>query len=193
MPNWTFPAGSIKPLVVFHGTDASILTTPGVTLITGLTPTPGFTGVTVVSGFKANLALCRANTDFGQGFYVTTSLHQARQWANARFVRTAGAGGNALVVAFALDRDWLASLESVAFARPIQDFWDLVTDCRHGFRPHQRLPPHNPPFDIVYGPVTIWPSKLVIQDCDQVSFHTTRAVRNLADPWIADRGTPTFP
>ncbi len=132
------------------------------------------------------MALCRPNTDFGQGFYVTTSEHQAKQWANTRWVRNPLSGIKALVLRFELDRDWIASLDTLAFARPIQDFWDLVTDCRNGFRPHQRLPPHNPPFDIVYGPVTLWPQILVIQDCDQISFHTSRAAagQGLRDPWI---------
>ncbi|HEX5327388.1 MAG TPA: DUF3990 domain-containing protein [Acetobacteraceae bacterium] len=182
MPKWTLPAGSIKPLVVFHGTDDTALGATGVP--------PG----SQLSGFRINLARCRPNTDFGQGFYATTSEHQARQWANSRWVRSPASGTNAVVLRFALDRDWLASLDALAFARPIPDFWDLVADCRNGFRPHQRLPPHNPPFDIVYGPVTIWPQLLVIQDCDQISFHTSRAAQGigLRDPWIHAVGSPTF-
>lgn len=107
MPQWTLPAGSIKPLVVYHGSDDSI---------------PGAAGMTPGSqllGFRVNLATCRPNTDFGQGFYVTTSEHQAKQWANARWLRTPGGSVNALVLRFALDREWLAALDSVAFARPI--------------------------------------------------------------------------
>jgi hypothetical protein len=110
MPNWTLPAGSIKPLVVYHGTDDTL---PGVSSVTQ--------GARLI-GFRVNLALCRPNTDFGQGFYVTTSEHQAKQWANARWVRSPAAGVNALVLRFELDRDWLASLDALAFTRPIQDF-----------------------------------------------------------------------
>ncbi|MEZ5905425.1 MAG: DUF3990 domain-containing protein [Geminicoccaceae bacterium] len=31
-----------------------------------------------------DLQKCKANTDFGQGFYLTSSEHQARNWANYR-------------------------------------------------------------------------------------------------------------
>ena len=164
MPQW-----HNNPLQVFHGTDnlsAAALAATGV-----------------------SLALCRPNTDFGQGFYVTTSLHQARQWANTRVLRIPRALV-ATVVSFDLDRDWIASLDTLAFVRPIKDFWDLVTDCRYGFPPHQRSPPHPRPYDVVYGPVTIWPQRLVIADCDQISFHTRRAVVGLGAPlFFEDAGT----
>ena len=34
---------------------------------------------------------------------------------------------------------------------------------------------------LVYGPVTLWPQQLVIADCDQISFHTRRAVAGLGN------------
>jgi hypothetical protein len=182
MPSWTLPGGSIKPLIVYHGTDDAL---------------PGARGVAVgspLTGFQVNLNPCRPYTDFGQGFYVKTSEHQARQWANQRWLRSPSRGMNALVLRFELDREWLASLEHVVFLRATSDFWDLVADCRHGFAPHQRLPPNNSPFDAVYGPVTLWPQKLVVQDCDQISFHSSKAVaaHGLRRPWIHDIGSPTF-
>lgn len=179
MPKWTSQNGTVKPLVVFHGTDDGIPHAQGRTKHSQLP-------------FQVNLTLCRSNTDFGQGFYVTTSEHQAKQWANARWVRNPS-NVKAIVLRFELDRDWLASLHVLAFARPIQDFWDLVADCRNGFRPHQRATP-KPAFDVVYGPVTLWPQILVIQDCDQISFHTTTAVQanSLKNPWIHDIGAPIF-
>jgi len=139
-----------------------------------------------------NLARCRPFTDFGQGFYCTTSLHQAQQWANARVLRTLAPTGptpTAVVLAFQLNRYWLASLETLAFVRPIKDFWDLVQDCRNGFPPHQRSTPYNVCYDVVFGPVTLWPQRLVIQDCDQISFHTQRAVRGLKSPVVHSMGT----
>ena len=80
------------------------------------------------------------------------------------------------------------------FRAATQEFWNLVTDCRLGFAPHQRLPPNNLPFDVVYGPVTLGRQKLVLQDCDQISFHTSRAVasKGLRTAWIHDIGNPTF-
>jgi len=62
MPTW-----NNKPLTVYHGTDDASLGRPGVTQ------------GTVLNGFVVNLSLCRPLTDFGQGFYTTTSLHQARE------------------------------------------------------------------------------------------------------------------
>jgi len=178
MPRWSLAGGGVKPLRAFHGTDDSF---------TGIS---GQLRGTRLAAFRVNLSLCRPNTDFGQGFYVTTSEHQAKQWANVRCRSNPAPATKAIVLEFDIDRDWLASLEALAFPRPTSDFWDLVSDCRRGFRPHQRLPPRNVAFDIVYGPVTIWPQTLVIQDCDQISFHTARAVRGLQNPRIHSIGTP---
>ena len=101
----------------------------------------------------------------------------------------------AVVIRFSLDRDWLAGLDALAFARPIADFWNLVTDCRYGFSPHQRSGPQAA-YDVVYGPVTIWPSRLLIQDGDQISFHTPATVPGLRAPVVADippGGAALFP
>jgi hypothetical protein len=161
------PVWNNKDLVVYHGTDDISVNAQNAAVHT---PLP----------LKVNLRLCRPCTDFGQGFYVTTSEHQAKQWANARLLRNLAPTGTpvAIVLAFQIRRDWLASLDTLAFGRPITDFWDLVQDCRIGFSPHQRQPPHKC-YDLVYGPVTLWPQRLIIQDCDQISFHTQRAVRSL--------------
>jgi hypothetical protein len=127
--------------------------------------------------FSVQLNRCRKVTDFGQGFYVTTSSHQAQQWANAK-VRRVRRGAKGLVLRFDLDRDQLAALQSLVFVRPISDFWDFVTHCRSGGNVHSRRGPTQE-YDVVYGLVTIWPSLLLIQDCDQISFHTRRAVQVL--------------
>jgi hypothetical protein len=170
------PAWNNKDLVVYHGTDTLALGGYGALAIgNSLT-------------FRVNLALCRQFTDFGQGFYTTTSLHQAKQWANARVRRMLSARGpaqSAVVVRFTVNRDWLAGLHALAFVRGIQDFWDLVQDCRNGFPPHQRGNPQ-PAYDVVYGPVTLWPQLLLIQDCDQISFHTQNAVNGLPFSEVED-------
>ena len=36
---------------------------------------------------QINLNFCKPLTDFGQGFYTTTYLHQAKNWANIRVLR----------------------------------------------------------------------------------------------------------
>ncbi|MBR0871283.1 DUF3990 domain-containing protein [Bradyrhizobium tropiciagri] len=174
------PAWGNKDVVLYHGTDDLAV---GAQLHGPGSPLP----------LAVNLALCRSFTDFGQGFYCTTSIHQAQQWANARLLRMLAPTGPApcaIVLEFKLSRDWLASLDMLAFVRPINDFWDLVDDCRNGFAPHQRSVPHNVCYDVVCGPVTIWPQRLVIQDCDQFSFHTQRAVRGLKTPVVHSKGSP---
>jgi hypothetical protein len=188
------PRWGNAPLVVYHGTDTTALGVSG-----GLT-----IGGTV--RFRVNISRCRPFTDFGQGFYVTTHLHQARQWANAKVIRTPAASSRALVLMFTLDRDWLASLEGLDFVRPIQDFWNLVYDCRNLWPPHQRAGgtrfSSKAAYDVVYGPVTLWPSILTIQDCDQISFHdqatlTGSAAANAGfdrDPVVIDMApVDTFP
>lgn len=158
------------PLTVFHGTDNASASLPAAS-VRSRPPN---------AAFAVNLRRCRPFTDFGQGFYTTTRLHQARQWANSRVMRARGSTGlHAVVLQFDLDRDWLASLEHLAFVRPTRDYWNLVTDCRHGFPPHQRVTPRALAYDVVYGPVSLWPQSLVIADCDQISFHSQRAVLGL--------------
>jgi Protein of unknown function (DUF3990) len=175
VPQWGNP-----PLSVYHGTD-------NVSAVVGRATAAG-----AQLPFLPNLALCRPFTDFGQGFYTTTSEHQAKQWANMRVLRASGRQSFAVVIRFELDRDWLASLDSLVFVRPIADFWRLVSDCRLGFPPHQRIPPHPAPYDVVYGPVTIWPQTLVIADCDQISFHTQKAVAGLVRAFLHDTGNDLF-
>jgi Protein of unknown function (DUF3990) len=173
MPLW-----QNKDLVVYHGTDD--LSVHASHLAAGAS-----------LAMTVNLALCRPFTDFGQGFYVTTSLHQAKQWANSRALRRLAPTGpvpNAIVISFRLSRDWLASLEALVFVRPTKDFWDLVEDCRNGFPPHQRS---SGAYDVVYGPVTIWPQRLIIQDCDQISFHTSGAAGGLPPATIHAKSTGT--
>jgi hypothetical protein len=163
-------------LTVYHGTDTRTLAGHG-------SLTPGST-----LNFIANLSYCRPATDFGQGFYTTTSLHQAREWANARVRRLPTPPQpqpQGIVLQFDLERDWLAKQQSLVFVRAIPDYWDFVTHCRVGLAVHGRGSP-NAKYDVVYGLVTIWPSRLLIQDCDQISFHTTAAVGNLKQPTVAD-------
>jgi hypothetical protein len=177
VPQWTNPS-----LTVFHGTDN---VSAGVGTQPAGSPLP----------FVVNLSLCKPFTDFGQGFYMTTRLHQARQWANMRVLRapTGPTPLFAVVIRFELDRDWLASLDALSFVRPIRDFWNLVTDCRMGFPPHQRHPPSPVPYDVVFGPVTLWPQTLVIADCDQVSLHTRRAIAGLPAPSLHLRANENDP
>ncbi|WP_408210819.1 DUF3990 domain-containing protein [Paraburkholderia sediminicola] len=159
------PAWKNGNLTVYHGTDNL--------QITGITRPLIPSQLPKSVPFKPNLAACRPFTDFGKGFYTTTSLHQAKQWANARVRRILAPHTGpqfAVVLGFEVDRDQLAALNALVFVRDTQDYWDFVQDCRLGFPPHQRSGVKQY-YDVVYGPVALWPSQLLIQNCDQISFH----------------------
>jgi len=159
-------------LTVYHGTDAVSANLP--------VPVAG-----QQAPFSVQLSQCRPATDFGRGFYTPTSIHQARQWANSKVRRVRRRNRTAgLVLRFDLDRDRLAKLESLVFVRPIQDYWDFVTHCRSGGSVHGRRGSTRE-YDVVYGLVTMWPSLLLIQDCDQISFHSNSAVGILPNPTVA--------
>jgi hypothetical protein len=179
------PLWANKDLDVYHGTDS---------LSVGAALFPSGN----ILPFRVNLALCRPFTDFGQGFYVTTNLHQAEQWANRRAdginaaLPSSAPRTIAIVLQFTLKRDWLARLESLSFVLEAGDFWALVEDCRIGFPPHQRVGASRA-YEAVYGPVSLWPQKLVIKDCDQISFHTASAVNSLPDPFILEKANDSDP
>src|SRR5262245_44114398 len=80
------------------------------------------------------LNLCKRRTDFGQGFYTTTNLHQAKNWANLRCKRL-GANVSTVPVAsilqFSVDRDSLAGMKSLCFVTDginpgSSDYWDMI-------------------------------------------------------------------
>jgi hypothetical protein len=174
-----------KDLYVYHGTDTDSVGASSIASGTGLP-------------FTVSLPLCRPYTDFGQGFYVTTYLHQAEQWANKRaaLINAALPAGTAptvaLVLQFRLSRDWLATLESLSFVLETPDFWALVDDCRSRFPPHQRTG-RQMEYDVVYGPVTLWPQRLLIKDCDQISFHTPSTVTILPSPVVYKKANDSDP
>ncbi len=60
-----------------------------------------------------SLTTSRGEPDFGPGFYTTTYLHQARQWANQRVRR--GIGTTAVVLTLTADRTQLSRLAHLAF------------------------------------------------------------------------------
>jgi hypothetical protein len=136
---------------------------------------------------RIDLHLCDRTADFGRGFYTTTRLDQARKWAakRSRFV----AESSPAVVAFEVDRNKLAPLESIWFVRgrpDAEDYWRLVTHCRDGGADHARSGASKW-YDVAVGPVAaVWEQRIAFSDLDQISFHTARAVRILdkAMKWV---------
>jgi hypothetical protein len=140
-----------------------------------------------------SIANCRTSTDFGQGFYTTTSEHQAKQWANATRERNllSNPAMQAVVIRFEVERNALAGLESLVFVVDNPDYWSFVNYCRGGSTPHGRTPGLSE-YEVVYGPVALWKQILVIKDCDQVSFHTQDALNKLPSPVLYLQGNPKF-
>jgi hypothetical protein len=166
------------PLVLYHGCDDA--------------------SASNINGNGINLTLCQPLTDFGRGFYTTTSLVQAKNWANARcraLLAKSGIRRTATVIRFDVDRNQLAALDFLGFVTENSnpDFWDLIRACRRNSPPAQHLRARNAYYDVVFGPVTLWPQTLVIKDCDQISFHTAQAIQLLASLQTATRGQPWFP
>ncbi len=115
----------------------------------------------------------KPSTDFGRGFYTTTSLSQARSWAAVKSVRKPGS--HPAVVEFQIDRDVLAALENLWFVvHRSSDFWNFVDQCRAG-GDHSRAV-NGGWYDVVAGPVTrSFRDRSVHAPYDQVSFHTPAA------------------
>jgi len=168
MAGWSNP-----PLTLYHGTHGA-----------AVGATPGLSRGTRLSAFVPSLSFCRPKRDFGLGFYTTTKLHQAKEWASER-TRRAPAGAVAVVVGFDVSRDALAGLESLVHVTQSADFWGFVRHCRNGGTPLHGRSDLPGMYDVVYGPVTLWPQKLVIHDCDQVSFHTGSALGSLPPAYLA--------
>lgn len=125
-----------------------------------------------------DLSLCSPLTDFGRGFYTTTNLDQAKNWAVLKAIKIRERNPKAIgtVIELRVSRTWLGTLDTLAFVRDAAEtgFADFVRFCRGGGEPH-RIGNN---YQVVYGPVAQWqgitdPARtvLVIKDCDQVSFH----------------------
>lgn len=176
------------PLIVYHGCD-------------------DISAKAIVNGV-VDLARCKTFTDFGKGFYATTNLRQAKNWANVRCRMLAAQVRRAKlsplptfvasIVEFRIDRARLSALGDLCFVWENtypSDYWDLISWCRN---PPQRGHRGANYYDIVYGPVSLWPQTLVIKDCDQISFHTDDAIsllngsqRKVGEQVVSN--APTFP
>jgi hypothetical protein len=110
---------------------------------------------------KINLSFCKPLTDFGQGFYTTTILLQAKAWAwqmateyNAK-VPPPPVSAAPAVIRFRVPRDRLSKLDWLVFVRGDsrhRDYWSLVHYCRSGGSAHARAGAKQW-YDAVAGPV----------------------------------------
>lgn len=142
---------------------------------------------------KPTVSRGRTNTDFGKGFYTTTSREQAEKWARIKRDRE-GEDAHAVVSVFEIDDNILndRSLSIRNFDGATKEWLDFVVGNRQGNIEHG--------FDLIMGPVAN--DKLYItislyengvldaesaikqlnthQPFDQLSFHSTRACKLLA-------------
>lgn len=109
------------------------------------------------------------NTDFGRGFYTTTNMDQAEEWAQAR---AADNDDIPVVLKLSVNRGALARLRNLSFVRPTEDYWSLVERCRD----RKDAPyPTGEHYDVISGPVAKrWfgsESFTIHFGYDQTSFH----------------------
>jgi hypothetical protein len=168
---------------LFHGcTNQSVYPRNASGIVTG----------SVAHGIDPSIGAVRP--DFGQGFYTTTSVKQAKSWANVRATRLyrKDKGVKAIVLGFSIRRNDLADLQALVFVNDSSDYWSFVRYCRAGLEPHARKDSVQEQYDVVYGPVSLAAQELVIKDCDQISFHTPQAVLKISAVSIVATGEPLF-
>jgi hypothetical protein len=121
--------------------------------------------------------------DFGPGFYATTWLQQAKNWANIRVNKLRRRHPNAIgiVLRFTLKRNDLARLEDLVFISDEGGYFPFVGYCRSGGDPHAPIATRSKLYDIIYGPVSLAGQTLTINRSNQVSFHTKRATNKI---WV---------
>ena len=93
---------------------------------------------------KPNLSRCRANTDFGKGFYTTTNYEQAVKWA--KIIQERQGVDKSFVSVYEIDDDILEKDYKIkTFNKPTKEWLDFVSYNRDGLIA--------PNCDIVKGPV----------------------------------------
>jgi hypothetical protein len=145
-----------QDLILYHGTTAS------------------FAGAIVQNGIDVEKGT--NFTDFGRGFYTTTSLAQAKKWAGqlARSKKE-----RATVLQFSVSRDDLSHLETLWFtgsSADLENYWSFVFHCRQG-NPGHKSGGTVLYYDCVVGPVAAkWQDRMLFSDTDQISFHNKESV-----------------
>lgn len=142
------------PMTVYHGTDD--LSANRIRL-GGLDPNP-----------------TNDKRDFGKGFYVTTSLHQAQQWANQHSRRKKRYPE---VLEYRLHRDAIEGLSHLTFTMATADFYDFVDYCRQGHANHGPHP-RAAAYEVVYGPVRLGQQRIVLANSDQILFSNPLNIRD---------------
>jgi hypothetical protein len=127
---------------------------------------------------RISLEFCKPFRDFGRGFYTTTFLQQAHEWANTLAYRYRDKERPA-VLQLKASRDLLAELDCLWFVRSEEDhedYWNFVRHCRTSDTNHGRTNDDGL-YDIIVGPVAQdWEQRAAYPRYDQASFHTQKAI-----------------
>jgi len=145
----------------------------------------------IVGVEKPDLQKCRLATDFGQGFYTTTSFEQAEKWAKIKQKRSKVKTAN--VTEFEFDEGLLysANYKVRHFEKATKEWLEFVISNRRGINTET--------FDLVMGPVAndalfatilLYEQNVISADAaieqlkahslfDQLSFHSEKALGNL--------------
>ncbi|MBP1614874.1 MAG: hypothetical protein H6Q13_2322 [Bacteroidetes bacterium] len=140
---------------------------------------------------RPNLKRGRETTDFGKGFYATTSFDQAKKWANLKKKRESSV--KAIVSVFEVPDNILNMDNKVLrFSGATKEWLEFVVDNRRGNETEK--------YDLVMGPVAndqlyatirLYEQGVVTTDAaiemlkthtlfNQLSFHTPKAVSLLS-------------
>ena len=139
---------------------------------------------------KPSLRLSRRKTDFGRGFYTTTSAEQAEHWTTIKIDRAKS--GRRVVSVFEVDDELLTNseLRIREFHGPDEAWLNFVVNSRKGEQ-------HD--YDLVFGPVAndkvftvvnLYENGVIdaiaaisqlkaYKTYDQLSFHTERVISEL--------------
>ncbi len=103
-------------------------------------------GLTAVEKPQIIAPITPRTVDFGNGFYTTTDIGQARRWVEIKCLRDNGKGG--FVSIYEVDDDLLKSrdLKALIFESADRTWLDFVMSNRKNRN-------YNHDYDIVYGPV----------------------------------------
>ncbi len=101
------------------------------------------------------------------------------------------------MLAFDIDWDLLGGLHTLGFVwegtPSTSDYWTLVAHCRTGNPNRTAADGTADPFDVVFGPVSLWSQYIVLAQCDQISFHTQHALGLLSNGRLHAEGSMANP
>ncbi|MBQ6470479.1 MAG: DUF3990 domain-containing protein [Victivallales bacterium] len=116
--------------------------------------------------------------DFGQGFYLTSSISQASRWAKGVFDRRKS--GNVIVSEFDFDAEGAMVLSTLVFPAPNASWLDFVVDNRKNI-------PQPTSYDLVIGPVANDTTLVVLDDYLDGKYSRDEAIARLLPQKLTDQ------